>query len=379
MRIFFFLTILLFSLGQVGRISLFNYKINFYLYEIFLFFVFLFLFYRLKTIPIKETFKIFKKFFLFLGFLLFSYLINLFQFSLWQNFIAFLYLLRLFLYIVFFVYFIYWVKNNKLFLKDLHNGIIIFSILTIIISFIQYFLYPDLRNLRYLGWDEHLYRMFGVFFDTSIAATIYSLLFLFYFLNKKENNYIRIIFMPLFLICLCLTFSRSGTFSLFLVLFIYFLNHKKLSEFLLIFIFIIFIFLISPKPFGEGVNLLRTFSINSRINDYKKAVIFWKKFPFLGIGYNRIGFFKASSNEIDHSRFSFSSSYLVLLVTAGLCGLIFFFASLIDFYKILFYGKEIMFLVLVNSFFDNIFFHPFIIFLSCLIVVYFNSLSDIKQ
>ncbi|PJC80876.1 hypothetical protein CO008_00645, partial [Candidatus Roizmanbacteria bacterium CG_4_8_14_3_um_filter_36_12] len=53
----FYLTFLLFSLGQLGRFSLYNQQINFYLYEIFLGLLLIILFFKYRLEPLKEVWK----------------------------------------------------------------------------------------------------------------------------------------------------------------------------------------------------------------------------------------------------------------------------------------------------------------------------------
>ncbi|MFN4212848.1 MAG: O-antigen ligase family protein [Microgenomates group bacterium] len=374
MNILFFITILFFSLGQLGRISMFHQLVNFYLYEIPLLITFLYLIWFFKLKPIKQGLKNFKVIFGFVGVMLFSYLLNFSKFSSFQNFVSFLYLVRLLLYLGFWGYLAYYLKKKPRFAQTVFNGLIIFSLLTAISSFIQYFLYPDLRNLFYLGWDPHLYRMFGVFFDTSVAAAIYGLLFLFFiksYKNYKSHKYYKIlgtIFIPTFLLTVILTFSRSVYFALPIVVIYYFISQKKFSlVFAFLTVFLLLIFFV-PKPFGEGVNLKRVFSIESRVNDYKHAINIWKRAPFFGIGYNRIRFVKQNSVD-SHAASSFSSSYLIILVTGGILGLFGFIASLGKLWLI--NKKSRIFLLFLGllSFTDNIILHPFIMFFLGLVMV----------
>ncbi len=368
MKIFFYITILLFSLGQLGRISFFGQMINGYLYEIPLFLTFLYLLWHLRLAPIKEGLKGFKIIFWFIGIIFFSYLLSFFRFSLFQNLVAFLYLLRLLLYLGFWSYWGYWLKKKPAFRQDLLKGLFIFSLLTIISSWIQYFLYPDLRNLFYLGWDPHLYRMFGLFFDTSVAAAVYGVLFLFFYnsykdyKNHKYDKALKLIFALFFLVAVVLTFSRSAYFVLALVV-IWELFLKKRFSLISIFLAIFFLMIfLAPKPFGEGVNLRRTFSIESRLEDYKQAINIWKTSPLFGIGYNRIRFLKSTFSE-SHAASSFSSSYLIILTTGGIFGLLGFLASLAKLSMINKNKKIILFFLATLSLTDNIILHPFLMFL----------------
>lgn len=351
--IFFFL----FSLGQLGRISMNNGQINIYLYEIFLAAAFLGLLIKFKFTPLKQAFAKYKIIFIFFLWLLLTNLLKIASFSLIDNVVSFLYLFRLLFYPLFFLY----VSRLNINKSIIRKNLLFFIILTLIVSFTQYFLYSDLRNLYYLGWDPHLNRMFGAFFDTSIAASVYGLVFLYLFKNK------RYLFSILPLICLVLTFSRSAYLVLGLTLLTNFLSKNYIKYVLLIIISFVLIFIISPKQFGTGVGITRNFSIFSRIDDYKNALTIWKKYPLTGIGYNRIEYFKKQAGIFNqkenipvNSAGSFSSSYLIILVTTGVIGLFLFLMSL---WKIFINNKKIfvyLFFIGLLSFTDNIILHPFI-------------------
>ena len=65
---------------------------------------------------------------------------------------------------------------------------------------------------------------------------------------------------------------------------------------------------LAPKPGGEGVNLLRTSSIQQRLLSWNQAIGVWKQHPWLGVGFNNYGGRAPSS------------SWLLLLATLGVLG-----------------------------------------------------------
>ena len=211
MNIIFYITAFLFSLGQLGRISFFNQQINFYLYEVALIINVFFLFLKYRLEPIKVAWNKFKPIFFFLGVLFFSLLISLSKYNFFENIVASLYLFRLILYFLYFIY----LKHCSLNVK---KGVYLIAVITIFSTLIQYFLYPDLRNLIYQGWDPHLYRTFGVFFDTSISAAIFGVFFL-----TINQPIIKIIY----LLLIALSFSRSIYIGFSLTLFYIFIRQKK--------------------------------------------------------------------------------------------------------------------------------------------------------
>lgn len=352
MTILFYLTAFLFSLGQLGRISFFSQQINFYLYEVVLTLSLFLLFFKYRFKPIKKAWKDFKPVFFFLIVLLVSLLIDWLKYNLFENIIASLYFFRLILYFSYFFYLQYHLKKNKDFSKTIKYGFFIIAVLTIISTIVQYFLYPDLRNLFYQGWDPHLYRTFGVFFDTSIAAAIFG----FFFLTVNQPI-IKIIY----LILVALSFSRAVYLGLSLTLIYIFIQKKQFKKILLFLLFFITLIFIIPKPAGEGVNLKRFYSIVSRQEDYQTGLKLWKNKPILGYGYNRIRYIKKSDSL--HSGASFSSSFLTILVSSGVLGLFGFLGVLGRLGKINKISQPLIIFLSIISLFDNILLHPFILFL----------------
>jgi len=367
---FFYLVIFLFSFGQLGRVSLEHGLINFYVYEIFLVMFFINLFFKFKFKPLISFFKTEKTLFVFFAWTILTYFISLFYFTGTENLIALLYLLKIIFYGAFYLYLSSYLKHNKGGETVLRRGVIIFAVFTALSSGVQYLFYPDLRNLIYSGWDPHLNRLFGVFFDTSLAAAIYGLVFLYFYKRKK------IIFSVIFITLFILTFSRSAyVMLLFTILFDIF-RKKNIKFGILILILFFAIFAFVPKRFGIGVDLTRTFSVSSRVADYQKAILIWQKSPVIGHGYNHIQFIKEKMNLLGrssdlpfHSEASFSSSYMIVLVTTGIVGIILFLLSL---KKIILDNKKsfiyVMFICLL-SLVDNIILHPFILFLMGVIIL----------
>lgn len=354
MKFLIYITFVLFSLGQLGRLSFFNQEANIYLYEISLAIALCVLVIRYRIAPIAGLYKKLPVAFWFLIFSLFSFIFSFLDYSPFRNLIAFLYFMRLLMYSGYGVYLAYFLKKETPSRRILSNGILLFFIVTVITSFVQYFLYPDLRNLIYQGWDPHLNRMFGVFFDTSVAAAIYGVSFLF-LLSVKKKNYLLL---ALFLISLILTFARSGYIAFFIALLSVFISRNKARYIFICIALFVSLLLVAPKQFGPGVGLTRTFTIEARFNDYKEAIQLWSKKPFFGIGYNRIKRVVPS-----HASASYSSSYLIILVTGGIVGLLLFLATVVRFAFLHEKAVTLLLFIGVLSFFDNILLHPFILFL----------------
>ncbi len=361
----------LFLLGQVGRLSFNQQEINIYLYEIPYFTWIIFLLWDQRN-----KLKIAKAVTIFLSVLVLTFICGILNVSAFENIVSSMYLLRLFLYLLGFSLTVDYFVMKKFSPFSLR----IFLTLTGVVGVVQYFLYSNLRNLQHLGWDPHLSRVFGQFLDTSVAGAIYGLILIFILYNQKlfpkvsKWSYV-ICYMFLGL----LTYSRGFFVSIFVSALSYSLIARKNFKAVLIAVALIVVFVaLSPKPFvypsklaersgGEGVNLLRTSTIQSRIADYGQGLKLWQKSPLVGIGYNRIRYFKpVIGSELkgrSHAGASFHSSYLIILVTAGAVGLAAFAYWLWNVAKISNFSMISAVFLGIYSLFDNILLHPFILFL----------------
>ena len=374
-------TFFFFSLGQLGRISFLGQQVNVYVYELFMVASLASLIIKHELRSIRSTLSRFKFTYLFFTVLFLSFLINIFHFQPLENVVSVLYLVRLTVYVVYFIYLLYETKHNKNILPAIQKGLVIFISLTIISSIIQYFFYPNLRNLIYLGWDPHLYRLFGVFFDTSTAGGLFGLVLLLLMLASRplfKSKLIKYSVLIVYFIFILLTFSRGLYLSLAITLLFLFLKDKKLKKVLILIVLFVVGLVVIPKPFGEGVRLVRFVSIESRIKDYKNAISIWQKKPVFGVGYNRIRYAKKDFNilhednlDVTHSGASFASSYLVILVSAGVIGLLLFLGALWEWSSL---GKYFVIFLGLFSLTDNIILQPFILFLLLQILIV-NTLS----
>ena len=180
--------------------------------------------------------------------------------------------------------------------------------------------------------------------------------------QAKINSYFKYFLIIIFLIFLVLTFSRSVYLGFLLTSFFILFRQRKFKYLLVsIFLFGLLIFVV-PKPNGEGVNLLRVFSINSRVKNYQQAIDLWRGNWLIGIGYNHIRYGRESF-RIGNAGASYHSSFLIILVTGGVVGLVGwlgFLATLVRQNKKI--ASVILFLSIL-SLFDNILLHPFVLFL----------------
>lgn len=364
---------LLFSLGSIGRISFQNQEINLYLYEI-VYVVYLgYLLLKYRTRPLNEYKNTFNYVFAFLSVVVLSFVISLFSFNQAQNLVAFLYLARLTVYlggIPYITHHFAKLKNNKSAVK----AILAYAVATAFFSVIQYAYYPNLRNLEYLGWDPHQFRMFGTVFDTSTAAALYGLILLFLvFCGKKYLSPIMWLgSIVLYGVFGALTYSRGFYLALSVTLLYHLLiKNKRIVLALYLILTAVVLILLIPKPTGESANLTRMFTVQARAQDYQTGIQIWQKNPLTGVGYNHLGYIKPGDDDKNnHATASLSSSFLIILATTGVIGLAAYVLMLFKFSQTSQIGLYSILFLSLFSFSDNILLHPLILFMETYILAW---------
>ncbi len=231
---------------------------------------------------------------------------------------------------------------------------------------LQYFFLPDLRFLKGIGFDDHLYRLTFPFLDPNYVGAALSFLFLTIlpFWSKKS-------FKALFIltsIALVLTFSRASYISLFSGLAFLFLSSPKTRKtFLPLIAIFAALILLAPKPSGQGVNLLRTYSISSRLLNYQQGLKLSLRNPLTGLGFNTLSTHQNTvTDTISRSSAGLDNSFLFILSTTGLIGLSAYLYLLYSFFrnsKNLFLKAGLISLI-THSFFNNtLFYIPILILL----------------
>src|SRR3989339_437452 len=244
-----------------------------------------------------------------------------------------LYLARLAAYFSF--YFVFLVHSPKKYTDYLKLTVFLF----VIFSLVQYFFFPDMRSIKYLGYDDHYFRLIGPLFDPNFTGAIISSMSLFLFAKGWIKPALFL------LIPLGLTFSRASYVSFLFPMLAFAWLRKKYIVLLFPLLLAIIIFL-APKPFGEGVNLTRTFSIVSRIESSKQGINLFLQRPIFGWGYNTL-----VSGEV---RIGIDNSFIFLLSTTGIFGL----GSLLYFLKASLQNRSLalklaLTSLIIHSFFNN--------------------------
>jgi len=373
---FLILTLFLFSFGQLGRISIPGRPIFFYIYELFLTTSVAHLFLKYRTLPLfKSGWQRYSL--IFILWTLTSLVFSVNSYNVQENVIAVLYLIRLIVYFLFGIYFSYHLSNSKNF--NFNKVIFSFIIWVIFTSIIQYFLYPNIGNLAYLGWDPHIYRLVGLYFEPPIAASILFIISWYLYASedfKYLNRFFKYILITISLALIILTFSRGAYLAIIAVIIFTLISMKKYRIIIALFVVIVTIIIFLPRSNIESTDIFRTTSVYSRIDDYSKGLQIWKRHPIIGIGYNHLRSQKSAlDDEIyvedynpSHGISSFHSSFLIILATTGLIGLTIFLLFIHKIYSLSFLTRGLIIFISTISILDNVLLHPIILLTLFLII-----------
>lgn len=333
LKILFILLLIIFPLAEIGRVQFSN-GVAVSLNDMVLF----------LTIIAWLTYKIvsktkFKKPILYkeiAAFSIIAFVALLFNFNKLNTesiFISFLYLVRWVFYaLLYFIVLDFDIKFKNLIMKFLF----ISGFITVIAGYMQFFLYPNLKNLYYLGWDDHLYRMFSTFLDPNFAGAFFVIYFLFtlFLASKHIKEKIDLKVIIIFLACglslgaVYLTYSR-GAFLMLLVGILSFLWLKGKRKVLLgVFTVLILLLFLAPKSFKlEGTNFLRVVSTKGRIASMQQGINMFLQNPVLGVGFNSYRYALnrdfGINNQIwktTHAGAGNDNSYIFILATTGVIG-----------------------------------------------------------
>jgi len=173
-----------------------------------------------------------------------------------------------------------------------------------ILGLVQYFWYPYLRNLSYLGWDPHLYRIFSTFLDPNFVSIffVFTLWLGVYLWYQSKQKWTVGVSEGVTLIALLLTYSRSGylAFICGLITMAILSRHtKQVAVMILLFVGVLFFL---PQKDGEGVKLLRTVSTVARLGNWQRGVTLIQEAPLLGHGFNTLRYVQRNHGWVDDSQ-----------------------------------------------------------------------------
>jgi len=193
-----------------------------------------------------------------------------------------------------------------------------------IIGMIQFFLYPSLRNLLYLGWDPHYYRVFSTLLDPNFTG-IMLVLTLFLGMSVKsqlKSSRIANILSGIVGIAFVLTFSRSSMLALLAGLAVWIVSRRKWNI-VWIAAVLLGVFIAMPKPGGDTLRIFRPESTMARIGGWQESVQLIASSPVVGHGFYalRQGSGQALDFTLTRANAYLDNSLLFVFATTGIIGL----------------------------------------------------------
>ncbi len=275
---------------------------------------------------------------------------------------------------------------DKPFREKIKLYLAIDGLIMLALGFLQYFFFSSLKGLYYLGWDDHMYRMFSVFLDPNYAGAFFVLYFLFiahilvipakagiqYVQKVSEHfgvdyRYLLNLVLLLTLIAIFLTFSRSALLMLIggVSVFLFMIKRKRLILILLGSI-LLFALIFSSKFYVENMNLFREASVKARLGNYSTSLKIIIDHPLLGVGFNTYRYAKETYgiqmgwvNAPSHADAGVDNSFLFVLATTGIIGFsayLFLWASIVKKASPLVISSIIA--LFINALFINSLFFP---------------------
>jgi O-antigen ligase len=223
-----------------------------------------------------------------------------------------------------------------------------------------------------MGWDDHYYRMVGTLLDPNYLGLLLILVFVWGFFKEKSRGGKLVAVGAV--AGLVATFSRMSWLTLVIILSWYVIRYKRNWWMVVGTILTVGVYLLLPKPGGEGVNLWRTYSVSNRIENWVQTGIIIGQNPWTGIGFNQY----ASVVKVE-GRYgamylpkSPDNSFLFVLVTAGIPGLISFIWLIWWWWK---QSRDLtlklsLAAILIHAMANNSFFYPFILMWWWLLLAY---------
>lgn len=339
----FLLVTLILSLGfgQLLRFEQFGFTI--YLHDVLVVGILILQFSFFKNLKLTKGVKI-----LLIGILI-GWLRALSLFPLSELITPFMYTVRLLTYLC-----LYGVlKKSQLTLGLSNKYIYLSGAITLLLGLGQYFILPDMRYAKHLGWDDHLNRLTLHHYDPTYTGIMLSIPALYMLITSSK--FLLILF-PYFLGIL-ITYSRSVWLSLIVTFLV--VAKNKLIKWVGVILFFVSVLLL-PIRFGEGNNLLRTYSISSRLTSDISYIRSLNYNLISGVGLNTLSLKSKSNSIYSNHATGPNNSYLYILATTGIIGLLGLLTTIIEITR---YSKikPIWIFVLIASLFNNVLFYPFVI------------------
>lgn len=198
-----------------------------------------------------------------------------------------------------------------------------------LLGIIQYLLYPSLRNLSYLGWDPHYYRVFSTLLDPNFTGIL--LVFTLFLggalaVMQQKKQWWFVATQSVTMLALLLTFSRSSYVAFLAGVLIWIVMRRKWKVGALGIAVFVFAVLLLPQHGLDVLRLTRLDSTMARIGNWKESIAVMSQSPLLGHGFNTLRFLREHRDIVDRVIISkagagMDSSLLFVGATTGLVGL----------------------------------------------------------
>ena len=206
-------------------------------------------------------------------------------------------------------------------------GLYVVGVVFALVGFFQVVLYPYLRNLMYLGWDPHRFRLFSTLLDPNFMGIILVIAFLLglgLWQQTKFRQHLFIIGEAVLLTATYLTYSRSAYLALVVGFVIWLWLQKKLGRLGIIgiLIFLLAVFFV-PRPGGETLRLDRWDSTMARIGNWQESITLFERSPVFGLGFDTLRFVTRNNDTFDpdsHAAGGLDNSFFFVFVTTGVVG-----------------------------------------------------------
>lgn len=215
--------------------------------------------------------------------------------------------------------------QEKVLAAFLKRGLFIVGSAISLLGLMQLVLYPNLRNLWYLGWDPHYYRLFSTFLDPNFAGLFIILAILVGLVDRRLFPSRLLWATQVLNICaLYFTYSRSSYLAFAGSVVAWIVMKKEWR--LLLGILLFGVVLLLPTPGGDTLKLTRMDSSVARVENWQASLMRFSEAPVFGHGFNTLRFrpiFSAaplSPGVVSRSAGGVDSSILFLLITTGIAG-----------------------------------------------------------
>lgn len=236
----------------------------------------------------------------------------------------------------------------------------------------QYLALPDTRFIKFLGWDDHYYRLISTQLDPNYTGILLVMtFFLLWGLDFKSKwNTAKTILLMFLTATLLLTYSRASYLSWLatsLLLLLLNIKHQQKINYLLLGLIGLFVVSLPflPRPGGAGVKLERTSSIQTRVKSSQTTLQQLNSYQWL-IG--RGAFIPQEINQAhqdwpDTARFA-DNLEVFIVGSVGVVGLILTMQLLANWGLVLYKKERFIFLafvaIFIHSQFNHTLFQPFV-------------------